>query len=303
MAEDISAVTLDPDRAVMPIDLLHKVALIRQKRTTEPRRTRTHNVKVPYPLSVVAHCYRCDQQSETLAGRTATLQGYTTSSGARRYRHSAGMTCGCRKRSVLESVIDREFERILDNLIVKPEYMELMERIVLQEVSRFTEQPDAADLEQQKAEAIAQCRHRLERSRFLYMEGDISKEEYIHVRETNEQEIAHWQARTVHQQQVLIEMVTVLGTLTNLKRVWYDGTAEDKRGLVNAVFESLYFDLDTDRIVDFRLKPWADQYLVVCATMLVEQHGNEPQNFEDSEVDLMRLELMTSSMPLKRSPN
>ena len=57
----------------MPIDLLHKVALIRQKRTTEPRRTRTHNVKVPYPLSVVAHRYRCDQQSETLASHPCQL--------------------------------------------------------------------------------------------------------------------------------------------------------------------------------------------------------------------------------------
>ena len=79
----------------------------------------------------------------------------------------------------------------------------------------------------------------------------------------NEQEIAHWEAQTVKEQEVMIELMTVLGTLTNLKRVWYEGNETDKKGLVNSIFEYILFDLDTEQITDFRLKPWADQYLIV----------------------------------------
>ena len=62
------------------------------------------------------------------------------------------------------------------------------------------------------------------------------------MREINEQEIAHWQARTVKKHKVLIELMTVLGTLNNLKHVLYEGTEEDKKGLVSAIFAYILFD-------------------------------------------------------------
>jgi len=93
-------------------------------------------------------------------------------------------------------------------------------------------------------------------------------------------------ARTVKQQEVLIKLMTVLGRLTNLKRVWYDGTMEDKKGLVNSIFEYILFDLDTSRIADFRLEPWTDQHLIVRAEIFIEELGEDVLEGEDNEVDL-----------------
>jgi hypothetical protein len=57
----------------------------------------------------------------------------------------------------------------------------------------------------------------------------------------------------------MIELMTVPGTLNHLKHVWYDGTAEDKNGLVGSILDLILFDLDADQITEFRLKPWGDQ--------------------------------------------
>lgn len=90
----------------------------------------------------------------------------------------------------------------------------------------------------------------MEQARFLFFEGDNSEDEYLRIRDHNEQEIAHWEARTVKQQEVLIELMTVLGTLTNLKRDWYEGTVEEE-GFGELDIRYLLFDLDTDQITGF----------------------------------------------------
>ncbi|QPC83657.1 recombinase family protein [Phototrophicus methaneseepsis] len=216
--DDLSSVVLNPDQAVMPVDLLEQVAKVRYDRTQKPRRTKTHNVKMIYPLSVLVRCAHCSAE-EDVQKRTATLQGYTTSAGIRRYRHSIGMKCTSGTRSVKESDLNGEFEKVLDHLIVNPEYMDLMQRIVTKDLN-LDQHTESDNLEQQKAEAIAKCRHRLERAKFLFLEGDISKDEYLRTKKRNEEEIAHWLARTVKTQEIIIELISVLGTLTNLKRVW-----------------------------------------------------------------------------------
>lgn len=294
--DDPSNVVLNSERAVMPVELVGQVANVQYERTRKPRRTKTHNVKVVYPLSVLVRCSHCSKD-EDLRKRTATLQGYTTPSGVRRYRHSIGMKCVTGTRSVTETELNTEFEKILDHLIIKPEYMSLMQRIVKEDLN-FNQQTEEEDLERQKAEAIAQCRHRLERAKFLFLEGDISQDEYLRTKKRNEEEIAHWEARTVKTQEIIIELISVLGTLTNLKRVWFEGTSEDKRSLVHSIFEYILFDVEEKRITDFRLQPWADQYLIVRAMMLSDEQNGKSSDSGCSEVDLRRLELLTSTVRL-----
>ena len=54
-------------------------------------------------------------------------------------------------------------------------------------------------------------------------------------------------------------------TLTN--EVATTGDAEDRQGIARSLFSYIVFDLDSRRIVDFRLKPWADRFLVLRAAM------------------------------------
>lgn len=72
---------------------------------------------------------------------------------------------------------------------------------------------------------------------------------------------------------------------------------EDKKGLVQSTFEYILFDMDTDRITDFRLKPWADQYVMIRAEMIVEEHGEMLQNGRDSQVDLRGFRNTSLSYP------
>ena len=41
------------------------------------------------------------------------------------------------------------------------------------------------------------------------------------------------------------------------------------------MFEEIIFDLDTQRIVDFRLKAWADRYIVLRAALYEAENGDE----------------------------
>lgn len=283
---DLDQVVFDEERSVMPVDLLRRVAQVRHDRSHKPRKA-THNTTIPYPLAMVVRCELCSQINETgQPAKRATLQGYTTSAGVRRYRHSPGMKCETKKRSVLETVLNREFERLIDNLIIKQEYLDIVEQMLSRGIASLGNPPEEQDLHNQKTEGIAQCRRRMERAKFLFIEGDISEDDYVRTREINEQEIAHWQARTTVKDQLLIEVATVLATLSKLKDVWFNGTMEDKKGLVQSTFEYILFDMDTDRITDFRLKPWADQYVIIRAEMIVEEHGEMLQNSRDSQVDL-----------------
>ena len=89
------------------------------------------------------------------------------------------------------------------------------------------------------------------------MKVDISKDECLIIKKCNQEIIAHWEARSVKTQETIVELISVLGALMNLKRVWYEGTSEDKRSLVHSIFEYILFDLEEKQITDFRLYPWA----------------------------------------------
>ncbi len=51
-----------------------------------------------------------------------------------------------------------------------------------------------------------------------------------------------------------------MDALDKLSRLWDIGEPEDRQGMARSLFSYIVFDLDTRRIVDFRLKPWAALY-------------------------------------------
>ena len=52
------------------------------------------------------------------------------------------------------------------------------------------------------------------------------------------------------------------------------GDSVPARFTPTGLFDEIVYDLDLQQIVDFRLKPWADQFLIVCAAMC-EATGTE----------------------------
>jgi hypothetical protein len=49
-------------------------------------------------------------------------------------------------------------------------------------------------------------------------------------------------------------------------------------GLAQNLFEYIVYDLDLQRITDFRLKPWADRFLTLRARLYNVEDGGDEEN-------------------------
>jgi hypothetical protein len=58
--------------------------------------------------------------------------------------------------------------------------------------------------------------------------------------------------------------------------VWNTSNQEDKRRVAHSLFEYVVYNLDTRRIVDFRLKLWADQFFVLRAALYEDNEEENP---------------------------
>lgn len=69
-----------------------------------------------------------------------------------------------------------------------------------------------------------------------------------------------------------------MDALDKLVRLWDMGEPEDRQGMARSLFTHIIYDLDTRRIVDFRLKPWADRFLVLRAALYEDQDTDQSGN-------------------------
>jgi hypothetical protein len=138
---------------------------------------------------------------------------------------------------------------------------------------------DTLDLEAQKRAAIAMCNRRIDAAIVLFGEGRIDKEEYQRRIEQNEREIAHWQARTTETEQIALELAVCIEAVNKIATLWELIDDEDKQGLVRSLFHYIVYNPDSQRIVDFRLKPWADRFVALWGRLYEDQ-----ANSSDSDI-------------------
>jgi hypothetical protein len=69
-------------------------------------------------------------------------------------------------------------------------------------------------------------------------------------------------------------MVMCINAVDKLSRLWDSSDPEDRQGMARSLFNYIVFDLDSRRIVDFRLKPWADRFLVLRAALYENENGS-----------------------------
>ena len=96
---------------------------------------------------------------------------------------------------------------------------------------------DTEDLAKQKQEALALCYRRIEAAVHLYKDGEIDRDEYLRIREQNEREIAHWEARTSETEQLALELGMCIEAVDRIWRLWDISTDEDRQGLARSLFE------------------------------------------------------------------
>src|SRR5258708_6269376 len=268
------------ERAVFPLDLLRRVALVRQQRTIRPSDQSVKLKSHPYAFSTLLYCAHCAKRAKEQNNPKlrSLLNGNTPHEDSiRRYRHKPGVSCGCTNRSVPCEIWERDFRRLIDLLTVKPDPFNLMTELGIK-ADRPHGLQDDVDLEAEKQEAIAVCRRKIDAAVVLFGDGMITKEEYRRRVEANEREIAHWEARTTETKKLAVELALCLDAIDKLARLWDISDAENKQGLVRSLFTQIVYNVDTHRIVDFRLKPWADRYLTLCASLQEDNDGEANGN-------------------------
>lgn len=270
---DPESIVLNPERAVFDVEMLMKVGRVQKERTHRAPDRGHSKSDYPYPLSGITYCAHCERlaQLEKNPKLRSRLGGKTQ----RRYRHKAGFNCGCTRKSVLRDLYEDDFFRLIQLLTVKPDMLNQMRELAMH---AQTIKPKAdEDFEQKKTSAIAKCQRRLEAARHLYEDGEISRQEYLRRRDQNEQEIVHWQTYTTETENLAIEFAMCVDAVGKLARLWEEGDDEDKQGMARHLFECVSFDLDRQQIVGFKLKPWANRFLILRGAL----YENTPHTVEN----------------------
>jgi DNA invertase Pin-like site-specific DNA recombinase len=264
---------VDTGRAIFPLDLLRRVAEVQKDRSKTTNLTSPKEVSKTYALSGILYCAHCERVAHQKKNpkHRAKLSGHIAD-GTPRYRHQERHTCEGKARSVPANLIEEDFSRLIHLLTINPEAIPLMVELSIDKDNPAPHGQSDVDLDVEKQQAIAKCRRRIEAARHLYEDGDLTREEYLKRKEQNELEITHWQARTSDTQQKALELTLCMELVDKLSRLWDVATDEDKQGMAHSLFEYLVYDLDTQQITDFRLKPWAEPFLVLRGAL----YDNDP---------------------------
>lgn len=262
------------DRAVFDLALLRRVAKTKRARSRKPADHGVNRQTFPYALNNITYCAHCLQRAEEHDDpRLKTTLGGINMNGTRRYRHKAGVVCGCTNKSVPCGEYEADVARLLRLLEVTPEGLEYMTELAIQ--SDLAHKPELGDQdpEQEKQEAIALCNRRIDAAVTLYQEGRIEYDEYRASIDKNEREIAHWEARTAETERIALELAMCMDVVNSMAQLWDMTSPDDRQGMARNLFEYLVYDLDTRRITDFRLKPWADRFLILRASLYELESG------------------------------
>lgn len=60
-----------------------------------------------------------------------------------------------------------------------------------------------------------------------------------------------------------MELAMCIEAVDKLAYLWEHSSDEDRQGIVRNLFDYVEYDLDARRITSFRLKPWADRFVVL----------------------------------------
>ena len=262
----------DTGRNVFALDMLRSVAAVQSARSVTTRPFGSVKAAHTYLLTGILYCAHCECRAtaEKNAAFRSKISG-TDKYTKRRYRHAEGVKCTCKRRSILIEEVETDFRRLIGLLTLSPAALPSLLELSIQASKAGQPAPSEAEAQAEKQEAIAKAKRRIEAARYLFEDGDLSRETYLKRKEQLEQEIAHWEARTTDTEEAALEVSMCLDALDKMVRLWDMASDEDKQGMARMLFEAVYFDLDSKRIIDFRLKPWADRFLVLRAALYDEE--------------------------------
>lgn len=256
-------VALNPERAIFDVDLCYQVGRVRMIRSRDVKHApdfAVHADSAIYPLSKVvfcAHCERLAVEQENPALKSY-LTGLHASRNNPRYRHKeTHHSCGAMNKSVLAETLENDFARLVSHLAVKPETLPVMAKWFA-EVNQENQTPD------QRAEILAEVaewKQRMKNADTLFRRARLSESEWEQDVLECERQIALLEARLSEQTEIRMMLEITANRIADMQKNWYEATPADKQAFVHSLFSEIIYDLDTRRIVGFKMKPWAESFL------------------------------------------
>ena len=265
---DLSSIQLDPERAVFDIALLQQVAEQLVARSTRRLGKGRRKSRLVYPLSSLVYCSHCETLAQEQGNRNLRTRLTSGSKKQSAYVHRAGIHCGCTRRQVPRHFLETEFIYLVRQMTIDPDLVDTMLRLAGETNATLD---DNEEIDARRTAAIAKCKRRIVAARNLYADGDMTREEYLKRKEKNEREIVHWRSYGIETQRKVTEIMLCVEAIGKLSQLWDASSGEDRNRLAHTLFEYIVFDLDQRLIVDFKLKPWMDQFIVLRAAVLDDE--------------------------------
>jgi hypothetical protein len=278
---EVDNIHLDADKAVFPVDLLKRVGYVRSERTMLPADHGRKRDVYPYPLSHITHCAHCEELARLQddPGLRTTLGGTKRKPG-RVYRHQRGIRCGCEVQSVPCDVLEDDFGTLIKGLVVDENAFALMVEMAENSQDTF-DQSARVDMAQTRQRNIIKLKKKMENTRTLFREAELSDEDYrTHMAEYRA-ELAYWEAYTTEKEEVALQLSLCLDAIDKVARLWDIAEAEERRTMAHNLFDYIVYNLDKQRIVDFRLKPWANRFLVLRAAVAAEEKSGSKNAYSN----------------------
>lgn len=275
--ENPTDILRDTGRAVFDLDLLRKVAEKQAKNSRLTRVPGTTPKAHVYPLSHILQCACCAQKAESEQDETlrARLIGWDKG-GELRYRHSESRTCTSKRKSIRTNIIEQDFLRLIEVLTVHPDALDLMAELATQ--AQYDDAHDPKEQEEKRQAAIAMHRRAISNCLNLCKSGAMEFADYERERDYHERQIVHLEAQLTDRQQITLEFTSCAELLKRIQQFWNYVDDEERKLLAHSLFDEITYDLEKQRITDFRVKAWAEPFLVMRAALYEDELGEEMKN-------------------------
>lgn len=261
---DPAQIPLDPNRAVFDVSFLKQVGEVLRSRSSKRSGRGIKLRDRIYPLSALVYCAHCDELAQRQHNprlRTRLLGRAKTERRRGSCQHRNGIQCGCAARQKPAELVEGEFVRLCRHLALSEVALAELKHV---STALLGGSPEAnGDSNAKRAAAIAKCQKRLEAAQHLYEDGELERDVYLKRKAVIEDELLHWQNYTSETMQMQVQLTLCVEALTRLVDLWESCSDEARQILAKGLFDEIVFDLDSERITNFKLKPWAQQFLLV----------------------------------------
>lgn len=166
-------------------------------------------------------------------------------------------------KSVPAEVLESDFGRLVTFLAVKPDVASIMAEWFTQMNAPNTES------ENWRANIEAQIQNHLKSQKnliHLFKLNLVTQEEFDSDYSALDREIARLRSQLGEPQQVQEMFQMTAQSIQSVGQNWEQTSAEERESFVRSLFDEVVYDLDTRRIISFKLKSWAEPFLQLRVT-------------------------------------